>query len=158
MLVRLLLALSVVVSLALLRGQTSTGEIDVSVTDSSDAVIAGRRRRCRIRSRRRLPGPPLPQPSPAGRMRGTHPRGRPVRRSRGQRRQGSALCGGSGQAAMGRSRGCLSRRASNISQRSTLTPGLRRSAVASWASSGVRGRLSSDPRYCCGTHCASDRR
>jgi hypothetical protein len=42
MFVRLLLALSIV-SIPLLRGQTSTGEIDVTVTDASEAIIVGAR-------------------------------------------------------------------------------------------------------------------
>src|SRR6516225_10578073 len=41
--VRLLLALSILVSIPLLRGQTSTGEIDVTVTDASDSMIVGAR-------------------------------------------------------------------------------------------------------------------
>jgi hypothetical protein len=43
MFVRLLLALSLVVLIPILRAQTSTGEIDISVTDSTDAIIAGAR-------------------------------------------------------------------------------------------------------------------
>ena len=39
--VRLLLTLCLVAPIPLLQGQTSTGEIDVSVTDSSEAVIVG---------------------------------------------------------------------------------------------------------------------